>query len=70
MKGRVMSVWEKCAEDPICCCAENSMEEASVEVQILSDTTHTPTAIGYFAEDELAMVSLGEVESQRSVGEY
>ena len=33
MVGTVKAVWEKCEEDPICCCAENGMEEASIEVE-------------------------------------
>ena len=32
MQGKVVYAWEKCEVDPTCCCAELSMEDASVQV--------------------------------------
>ena len=32
MQGQVVYAWEKCELDPTCCCAELSMEDASVQV--------------------------------------
>mmetsp|Transcript_1183 Transcript_1183/g.3681 ORF Transcript_1183/g.3681 Transcript_1183/m.3681 type:complete len:161 (-) Transcript_1183:27-509(-) len=68
-KGRVTSVWEKCGEDPICCCAENSMEEASVEVQLFTERPGAATATGYFAEEELTYISSGTMEQNLEVSE-
>jgi len=33
MQGKVVYAWEKCEVDPTCCCAELSMEDASVQVR-------------------------------------
>ena len=35
MQGKVVYAWEKCEVDPTCCCAELSMEDASVQVPFL-----------------------------------
>lgn len=66
MVGTVKGVWGKCEEDPICCCAENAMEEASVEVEFqltteeaekFGDTVHGKSFSTYFATDELQVVA-------------
>jgi len=49
--GCVVSVWEICAEDPACCCAELATD-APVEV-VFGEPVEW---LGYFAEDELRLL--------------
>ena len=48
--GTVADAWEKCEEDPHCCCAELAEEAAAVTV----DLDPPDARQYYFAENELA----------------
>ena len=60
LKGRVGTVddaWEKCEEDPHCCCAELADEAAAVTVTMdAADGDDRGTFTYYFAEHELAQL--------------
>ena len=75
MVGAVTAVWSKCEEDPICCCAENGMEEASIEVEFqltkeeaekFGDTIEGTAFSTYFATHELDVVSAANSTNQDS----
>ena len=51
--GTVADAWEKCEEDPHCCCAELAEEAAAVTV----DLDPPDARQYYFAENELAKLS-------------
>mmetsp|Transcript_68872 Transcript_68872/g.164312 ORF Transcript_68872/g.164312 Transcript_68872/m.164312 type:complete len:167 (+) Transcript_68872:20-520(+) len=71
MVGTIVETWEKCEVDPICCCAENGMEEASVEVSFTApemgdafsrfDLSEKERAQGrfssFFSAEELSLVT-------------
>uniref|UniRef100_A0A7S3JUX6 Uncharacterized protein n=1 Tax=Aureoumbra lagunensis TaxID=44058 RepID=A0A7S3JUX6_9STRA len=52
-EGIVISAWEKCEEDPHCCCAELAEEATAVTVRLDNVTNGQ---LFYFAEDELQRI--------------
>lgn len=63
-EGTCIDVWEKCEEDPHCCCAELAEESAAVTVKFSPELNNMTY---YFAEDELERVK-GHIASSLAVG--
>ena len=61
-RGTVVDSWEKCQEDPHCCCAELADDGVAVTVRF------DDGVVTYFADDELRRAPLDDNNNKADVG--